>query len=863
MTMDRMLQALRTRFSSGAGDSSPREALLRKYEAFKTLMAANNAALDVIADMQAKATGEFLFDTKYVADASFEAMKHGDAVIAALLDISDGGERRLSASMADVRKQVADILEEKSAVPDGPLVADMAELANLPIEAVGAKNRHLSEIRHGLDIPVPDGFSVTSTACLRFLEENGLLENIRAVIAPLTLTDKKALSDASGAIKAAILAAPWPGDIADGIREAFAALEKRVGRGGLLTSVRSSAVGEDGEFSFAGQFASILNVTGDELLSACKEVLASQFSPRAVVYFKARGMTGFALPMAIGIIAMVDSRASGVLYTRMPDAPSEDLLTIAGHWGLGPTTVDGSSTPDVFTVRWNDTPYVASTQVAVKEKMLLCREDRGLIQVEVPGWMRRQPCLTRVQAETLADFGMRLERFYGRPQDVEWALDERDELLVLQSRPLRVSAASEHGPDVVALRKDLPALARDGVVASRGVAAGPVFKVTDPDSLDRVPAGAVLVARSPSPELAQVIDRVAAVVAETGSIASHLATVAREFRVPAIFNVKDAVSRLPEGREVTVDADMGNVYDGRIETLLSAALRAEEPPPDTPIFRKLNAVLALVAPLNLTDPRSRRFKPAGCRTLHDILRYAHETAVREMFLSGSAFSKGVKGAYKLKSHIPVDFYFIDLGGGLALEDETVRTVQPRDFRCEPLVALWSGMAEVPWDTAAAAGGRGLASVMMTGLSAGNTARQMAEPNFVLVTDDYLNMNFRLGYHFSRVDAFLSDEPADNYASFLFHGGAADTAGRSRRIEFISEVLRERGWKVESRGDALFSRVERLPAQAMRDELNVLGRLIVTTRQMDTLLADDDAVSRAVLAFKSGLCDLGPGGGREE
>jgi len=856
LNWEEFLRKVRTRLGGTPPPEEARALLLQKYELFKRLVAANNAALEAMADMQSKAAGDYVFDMKYVRDISEKILSLGETVADSLVELTAGRERRLRDAFVDVRDRTRSALSEGTEPPEGPLVLDLPRVKEAPLEMVGAKTRRLSEILVDTGIPVPDGFAVTSAACRAFLDGNHLIETIRGVLDSIDPSDKAALQAASDEIRAKILAGPWPEEAEAAILSAFDGLEARANRARLLVSVRSSAVGEDGDFSFAGQYASILNVNRERLLEACKEVLASQFSPRAVVYYKARGLESAFLPMAIGVISMIDARASGVMYTRSPQNPREETLTIAGLWGLGPKTVDGELTPDIFTVRRGGGQEMLPSAIAVKDKMLLCREGTGLIEVDVPGWMRDQPCLTRDQVALLTSYGERLEAYYGKPQDIEWAVDSEDNPLILQSRPLRISAESLEERNVVALRQGLEILLRAGVVASRGVAAGPVHLLRPGAPLSKVPPGAILVAPTASPKLAEVIDSVAGIVTEAGSVASHLATVAREFRVPALFDVKEACIRLQEGRVVTLDAEMGNIYGGRVETLLEAAAASREGEDlGTPLFVKLRAAMEHLVPLNLTDPRARKFRPSGCRTLHDILRYAHERSVQEMFLAGSLFGKASKRSLKLEAPIPVDFFLIDLGGGLEIPEGS-RTVRPEQFRSLPLAAVWEGIAEVPWNVEAAAGGRGLASVMMTSATSGNLSEQMSEPNYILVTGDYLNMNFRLGFHFSRVDARLTGREEENYASFLFHGGAADAAGRERRIDLLARILENRNWVVTRRGDALFARLDALPSPAMREELRVLGRLLVLTRQIDTLLVDDSVTDRAVEAFLRGDFSLG-------
>ncbi len=857
MLIDQVRGFLKTRFGR-LSEEEARSRLALKYAAFKRLVDANTAALEVMADMQAKATGEYLFDRAYVDESFARLSELTSGVVQDLQDLSDGRHKALSAAMEQVASAARQTAGEAQRQHGGPAVIDLSSLKGAPLELVGGKVQRLGEIMTEVGLPVPDGFCVTTAACGLYLEQKDLLGAIRDHIAQISLKDKEELNRASQAIKSAIMDASWPDAVSKSILAAYDALAHRVGRGAgqdLRVSVRSSAVGEDGDFSFAGQFDTVLNVSRDDLLRTCQEVLASQFGPRALVYFKARGVGAGVLPMAIGVVAMLDARASGVLYTRDPQEPESDALVVAGLWGLGSLAVDGSVNPDVFTLSRDPEPSLRETKVSAKSRMLLCRETTGLVEVEVPGWMRDQPCLSKDQVALLGAYGKKLEEHFSRPQDVEWALDAKDDLYILQSRPLRIAPSVKPGQNVMALRQGLTPLLQGGVVACKGCAAGLVHVLSSEDDVHLVPPGAVVVARSASPKLAEALDRAAAMVTDAGSAASHLATVAREFGIPSIFGAPSATSLLRQGMMVTVDADLGNVYEGRAEALLQGTAKHPVHAEESPLLKRFRASLAHVTPLHLTDPRSPGFKASKCRTLHDILRFAHEMAVEEMFLAGSLASRGTRHALRLKSALPVDFFFIDLGGGLGALPEGGQ-VTPEVFVCRPLIPLWRGMVQAPWRTDAAAGAGDMASLFANTMTARDALEQAASPNFVIVSDAYLNLSFRLGYHFSRVDAYLSGRVEDNYASFLFHGGAANLAGKTRRIRFLAGALEAAGFQVHHREDALFARTGHAQAAEMDRRLEDLGRLLVITRQADTLFGDETEVDRALAAYRAGDLSLG-------
>lgn len=837
------------------------DALQAKYELFRRLAEANTEALEIISDLQAKASGDYIFDRVYLESAARKAMELGGETAGLLQRLS--GERYAAVEKAHskLKEEVEAALRASPPRLSGPQVLGLSEVPSHPEALSGAKVSHLAKILIGAGLPVPEGFCVTSVACFEFLDHGGLLQTATDIVEGLSIIDKAALDKASEAIQKRIRAAPWPEPIAKEIMAAFGKLEERLGQG-TMVSVRSSAFGEDGAFSFAGQFGTILNVGRGGLLEACSEVVASQFSPRALVYYKSRGISEGLLPMAVGVISMVDARVSGVLYTRDPEEPASEVMAVAAQWGLGTPTVDGSKTPDLFSISGKD-GTVLNARVARKEKMLLCREGVGLTEVSVPGWMQKSPSLTHHELRQLAEYGNKLDSFFQGPQDVEWALDSRGTIYVLQSRPLRLKPHEEPAVDPAELRRGLKTLLREGVIASRGCAAGEVFILKDEQQLHEVPPGAILVARSASPRIAEALDRVAGIICDAGSSASHLGTVAREFNIPALFDARSATRTLRDGAMVTLDAEMGNVYEGSVTSLLDAhsLQKPKDAGAQSPLLRRAKTIAALMAPLNLTDPQSPAFKPSRCKSLNDILRFAHEKAVEEIFLAGSRFSRAGGNARRLVSSLPLDLRIIDLGGGLA-PSQKEGIVTPGEFLCRPLIPLWKGIMDVPWSLDAAASGGQVASLMMTALTDTRAAAAASSPNYVIVSGDALNFSFRLGYHFSRVDARIGGGSALNYASFLFQGGAANAAGKERRASLISKVLEGRGFRVTSKGDALFARTEGDSEMELEEKLRVVGGLLVATRQADTMLQDNLSLERALSAYANGDLAFGFGDNKE-
>ena len=182
-------------------------------------------------------------------------------------------------------------------------------------------------------------------------------------------------------------------------------------------------------------------------------------------------------------------------------------------------------------------------------------------------------------------------------------------LSILQTRPLRIAAfQSSLDREAVAVSEKYPVLLRNqGVVACRGIGAGRACIVTGDEDLSNLPRDAVLVAKTPTPRLAAALARASALITDMGTVTGHLATMAREFRVPAIMDAQVATLVLRDVGEVTVDAEENIVYQGRVEELLHTQLLRSSNYADVAEFRMLRRMLKSIAPLNLRDPQSSAF----------------------------------------------------------------------------------------------------------------------------------------------------------------------------------------------------------------------------------------------------------------
>jgi pyruvate,water dikinase len=297
----------------------------------------------------------------------------------------------------------------------GDLVVPFASLPPESTTIAGGKGATLGRMA-AAGLPVPPGFVIVAAAFHEFLESCGGVELIARVTATLDAGDARTLDDAAETIRRRIVSTPLSEALARAIRVAHGSLAH-----GELVAVRSSAVSEDGATaSFAGQQETYLNVRGsEEVLRLVRECWASFFSPRALFYRAEKAVLGDTR-MAVVVQEMIQADRSGVMFTVDPIRNRRECMVIEGGPGLGEAIVSGEVTPDHYVVR---------------------RADGSLVEAFTPDEERGR-VLNDSELNRLRGLGMRLEEFFGSPQDVEWCM-RGGELLLLQSRP--ITTLGSHG----------------------------------------------------------------------------------------------------------------------------------------------------------------------------------------------------------------------------------------------------------------------------------------------------------------------------------------------------------------------------------------------------------------------------------
>lgn len=833
-------------------DRGAASGLTTRFQAFQAVLDGNNRTLEAMTEMGEKLGGGYLFDVNYTRSA-YAALF---SAISGSLDqfnlLTDDRYPRLAEILARIDTLVQRMLSGSASL-SSPLVVSYPEITWDQAEEVGGKNYHLAELANALHLPIPEAFAITTTAFTVFLHHNGL----EARLAGLAGADGDALAE----VRSAILAGGFPEDLSAELAAALESMRARLGQNATL-AVRSSAEEEDGDFSFAGQFETVLNVpcTVEAVQEAYKEVVASLFQADSVSYQRQLGYDLGKLKMAVGCVAMVEARASGVMYT-VASGRERDRMSISAAWGLGKAVVDGMTDADLYTVAKGETPRLFSRRIGAKEQMVVNLGVSGIATVETPAAQRPLPCLGETEVIELARQGQIIEAYFKAPQDIEWAIDTNNRCYLLQARALRVEEPDETGSNAQAQATGYPVLLRDqGIVVQRGTIAGKVFILHHLDELEQIPKGSILVARHDSPHFVQAIPILNAIITDIGVPTSHMASICREFSIPTVVNTGSATSVLRHGQAITLQAGEGGevvVYEGIVQGLLREERQTAAKLRELYEFRRQKYIMRYIAPLNLVNSLEQEFTPEKCKTVHDLVRFMHEKAVQALVANaegqGRGFNRffgGKTAVHRLALPIPVQMLVIDLGGGLR-GNPGGKTTGFEAVASVPLRAVLAGML-VPgvWQNEGVAlRGVDLLSGMTRAADVPGGAAIME--NVALASSEYVNMSLRFGYHFNMLDCYCSDTPRNNHIYFRFVGGAAAITNRSRRIQLMAQVLAEQGFALKAKGDLLIGRLSGLGRQEIEGILEQLGCLIGFTRQLDARLDSDEKVTILARRFLQG------------
>ncbi|MFA5992801.1 MAG: phosphoenolpyruvate synthase [Candidatus Pacearchaeota archaeon] len=436
----------------------------------------------------------------------------------------------------------------------------------------GGKGANLAEIFNS-KFPVPPAFVVTTKAYYHFIEKSGIKNKIFQLLDSINVDETEELESKAKEIRQTIVNAELPDDLAAEILEAYEDLSvdkktlEQAGRYALgilkhgsepiFVAVRSSATTEDlSDSSFAGQQESYLNIKGNrKLIEAVKKVFASLFTARAIYYRKKRGFSKEKFSLAVVVQKMIDSEKSGVMFSRNP-VKNDTSVMVEAVFGLGEGIVSGMIKPDNYEVSRD--LEILDKRIAEKKVALVRNSQGDTEQIKLTPNKSKEQVLKDSEIKRLADYAMKLEEHYDKPQDIEFSVEDAD-IYIVQTRPITTKAQeskTEVKGDIIL----------SGLGASPGLASGKVKIIMNLNELNKVQKGDILVTEMTNPDMVVTMQRAAAIVTDEGGITSHAAIVSREMGIPAVVGTEKATKTLKDGQVITVDGFNGRVYEGFTES---------------------------------------------------------------------------------------------------------------------------------------------------------------------------------------------------------------------------------------------------------------------------------------------------------
>ena len=490
------------------------------------------------------------------------------------------------------------------------------DLRKEDVPTVGGKCANLGEMLQA-GIPVPPGFAITAQAYEKFITETGIAKKIYKIIEKTVtdINDPHQYEKASKEIRQLIESTPMLPQIEKAVKNAYNELDKRTKANQVFVAVRSSATAEDlPDASFAGQQETYLNVKGaKELVEKTVKCWSSLFTPRAIFYRTQKGFKHEQVLISVAVQKMVDAKAAGVTFTINPVTGEANQIVIESTWGLGESVVSGAITPDNYITDKN-TLEIISKKIAKKTVEYVRDSKTGkTIHLNVPIERQGQSSLTDEEIVKLTELANRIEKHYeGKPQDIEWAIDRHlafpENIFIVQSRPETVWSLKTI-PSKVEAKPTPPSRLMERKVVVKGIAAGKravgaglaKVVITPDDASKLMEKGDVLVTPMTNPDYVPFMKLSGAIVTDKGGVTCHAAIVSRELGIPCIVGTENGTQKMTTGKEYTVDARSGVVYEG----IMEESVRQNESPTTeiTPSIANMSApITATKIYLNLGVP---------------------------------------------------------------------------------------------------------------------------------------------------------------------------------------------------------------------------------------------------------------------
>lgn len=768
-----------------------------RYEALRSLMNSNVLTLKILGDLGADLNHARCFDPKI--RRPIQQLIHKCYLMAQELNLITGNRYE---DLYDVLGRIRSETERLCVIlPDKPgesLCVPLSAPAALDHRQVGAKAAMLARIRKHMPESVPEGTVVTAKGYRLFLDQNDLSERIRLLIHNMDVrSDPETFSARTRTIRDWVM----NGSLSDDLRGALA---QAAGEGPWM--VRASAVSDDPFHTFPGLFDSVSGVSTQDLAGAYVKILASRFSDKASAYRIHGGFREVDTPMAVLVMPMIDISAQGSLYTCDVNEPGEIVTVIHPKDQNADFLVKGS--------------YVNRPE-------------------GVDG-LSDDLCLA------LARLGQAVKQHLGRDMAVEWAVDSKGGILILQAEYLDI-AAPEKSRQVTSHPS---ILAMGGISIFSGRSEGPALFLKSPSDFTPGHKGAIVVVEEALPEFGAILPEIAALLVIKGHPTDALASMARELSVPTIFQLGPVARRLVGKHCISVNTMKRAIYSGSRwpgirERVMARIAESNQNKNPSPMFDH-------ILRQTLTEPDSSSFKAKNCTSIQDAVMFMHEMTVRSMFGFGDQQTGwfGSQGS-RLKTTLPLKCQVIDIDHSAAVAK---KNLMPEEIVCQPFNALWKGISDpnVIWTQHWKHEMAGLHQDLRAAvLDSDKGPRRQSDMNYVIVSRDNMNFNARLFHHLIMIDSHVGPGTDNNYIHVRVRGCGGIGKNRSRSISFVENVLGRMGFGLDRKGDIVTAWIGCYGQKESSDILESLGRLLVCVRELDAVLKNDTDIARYADHFFKG------------
>jgi pyruvate,water dikinase len=813
------------------------------FNNFRKILQLNTLVFEQISAMDRALGGEYIFDRKFMEDSVRTIASHVHHVTYNLNALTNNSYIPLYDRYQEIRIVLDDILAGNTRALDCPPVLPLDSLSWELEPLVGIDLVCLAELRRHPGIKARDGLVISSEATETILKNtNGnpsndgeltydlVMESLRSSLISILEEHPGALLSISATRLAGLQEAPR--DLGEFLlkehdkdslivlaEEAFSP-EQATGSPGLSSPIPRETIVRDPEDSLAE----------DLFLKGIRRIIAMVAERSRSLYPNSESHFALFLRPASNALAR------GTITTRATSKTKTPALTVTSWLPGNRQEMDVHLLRRIF-------PFDFVSSMVTPKKMDWPSPDGLQATSRTPEhkrFRRGSATITPREIKALAETAMTLERIMAVPVIMHWEYLENNKFVVTRLFPLLEKQTKPTADELEQEMKNSTILCEGGQVVQSGVAAGTIFHVTQDTNLNDFPLGGVAVAPIATPQLTPILHRASAILTEHGNPIGHLATVAREINLPAVFGIPGIFEKLPNGKEVTVDAGQTRVYQGVLNHLMQQGSSESSFSPIDPEYRVLRRLLRFISPLKLVNPDDPDFSAQNCQSFHDIIHFCHEMAVDEL-VHFQERRPGLRGIRTTRLQLPVQMNvnLLDIGGGLT--DGIVDQPGTVDILSEPFAIFLDGLLHplAAGEELPALGIRDIISSIPKPSRLSSVSPEMSGDNLAIISQEYMNLSLRLGYHFSVIDAHFSDDRHRNYIYFRFIGGLADHTRRARRALFISDVLSAMDFKVFWKGDLVVGRMKFEEKDVLRSALFVLGALTTYSRQRDTSLYKDE------------------------